>query len=46
VKFYEGRRVKSVELIIAIIAAILGGAIGAFLTIYFQTGQTLPPTGH
>lgn len=38
VKFYEGRRVKSVELSIAIIAAILGGAIGALLTIYFQTG--------
>ena len=46
VKFYEGRRVKSVELVIAIVAAILGGAIGAFLTIYFQSGQQLPPTGH
>ena len=45
VKFYEGRRVKSVELIIAIIAAILGGAIGAFLTIYFQSNQSIPVTG-
>jgi hypothetical protein len=42
VKFYEGRRVKSVELIIAIIAAILGGAIGAMVTIYFQTQPTIP----
>lgn len=39
VKFYEGRRVKSVELIIAIVAAILGGTIGTMLTIYLQTGK-------
>ena len=34
--FLESRRVKSVELTMAIIAAIVGGAIGSLITIYFQ----------
>lgn len=36
INFFESRRVKSLELITALIAAILGGAIGALLTISLQ----------
>ena len=39
ITFFEIRRVKSMEFIIALISAILGGAIGAILTIYFLGGQ-------
>ncbi len=39
IHFFESRRVKSLELITALIAAILGGAIGALLTISLQGGQ-------
>lgn len=42
IHFFESRRVKSLELITALIAAILGGAIGALLTISLQSG--LPQT--
>jgi hypothetical protein len=34
--FFESRRVKSVELTMTIIAAIVGGAIGSIITIYLQ----------
>lgn len=36
VSFFESRRVKNIELIIAIFASLIGGAIGAMLTIYYQ----------
>ncbi|MDP2541005.1 hypothetical protein CSC81_14675 [Tenacibaculum discolor] len=36
ITFFESRRVKSMEFIIALIASLLGGAIGAILTIYIQ----------
>ncbi|WP_288984692.1 hypothetical protein [uncultured Flavobacterium sp.] len=36
ISFFESRRVKSLELTMAIIAAIIGGAIGSILTIYLQ----------
>jgi len=36
INFLESRRVKSVELTMAIIAAIIGGAIGSLITIYIQ----------
>jgi hypothetical protein len=36
VSFFENRRVKDVEYFIVLIAAILGGTIGAILTILFQ----------
>lgn len=39
VKFFENRRVKSLEIITTIAAAILGGAIGTILTISLQTRQ-------
>lgn len=39
VHFFESRRVKSLELITALFAAILGGAIGALLTISLQLEQ-------
>ena len=32
VSFFESRRVKNIEIIIALIASMLGGAIGAILT--------------
>lgn len=38
IHFFESRRVKNLELITALIAAILGGAIGALLTISLQGG--------
>ena len=41
--FFESRRVKSLELVIALMAAILGGIIGALLTIYLQSGHTPTP---
>lgn len=46
VKFYENRRVKSVEFMILIIAASLGGTIGALLTFLFQMQKTATPLGH
>lgn len=36
INFFESRRVKSIELTMAIIAAIVGGAIGSIITIYMQ----------
>tara|TARA_R110002033_G_scaffold1489_1_gene12959 strand:- start:534 stop:1658 length:1125 start_codon:yes stop_codon:yes gene_type:complete len=36
INFLESRRVKSIELTMAIIAAIVGGAIGSLITIYMQ----------
>lgn len=39
IHFFESRRVKNLELITALIAAILGGAIGALLTISLQSKQ-------
>lgn len=36
VTFFESRRVKSVELLIVLVAALIGGAIGALLTIYYS----------
>jgi len=36
INFLESRRVKSVELTMTIIAAILGGVVGALITIYMQ----------
>jgi hypothetical protein len=39
IHFFESRRVKSLELITALIAAILGGVIGALLTISLQDEQ-------
>lgn len=39
IHFFESRRVKSLELITALSAAILGGAIGALLTISLQGEQ-------
>lgn len=44
IHFFESRRVKSLELITALIAAILGGAIGALLTISLQSGQPQTPS--
>jgi hypothetical protein len=40
IKFYENRRMKYLELIITIIAAIIGGAIGSLLTTINQTETT------
>lgn len=37
IQFFEGRRVQSLELVTALIAAVLGGVIGAMLTILFQS---------
>ena len=42
-KFFESRRVKSLELITTLTAAILGGAIGALLTISLQKIQPNVP---
>lgn len=36
ISFFESRRVKSVELTMTIIAALIGGAIGSIITIYLQ----------
>lgn len=44
IHFFESRRVKSLELITALIAAILGGAIGALLTISLQSEQPQTPS--